>query len=303
MRTVATLFVALLACIAFAPNTVKAQNCATCETIILLIEQWVEQNQTETQIIQYLDTICAAFPQYQATCDQIAQAGVTQIIQYIEQNETPEEVCTQLGQCSSKDAKIRQTAECDTCEEAIGYIDNWLSNSNDQQEVITAVEVICTYFPEWSATCDAIVQAGVPQVINWILTNENATVVCTQLTLCGTAKVQPPAPKPAVTMPAQDSCTPCTIIVGYVEAWLNENATEAQIIGYLEIVCAALPSQYQQTCDTIVATEVPAIIQYLENGQTPEQICTAIGLCSSIKPQPILKLAPKVGPVPLIKIN
>jgi saposin len=299
MKSIALIFVAFLAisCTFFAPA--QAQNCELCETVITLVETWVEANATEQEIIQYLNTICALFPQYQQTCDQIADQGVGQVIQWIEQNETPTQVCTQLGFCTSSKGvsmpspktalriakllpqppkpKVNDDAECDVCEEVIGYIENWLANSDDQEQVITAVEVVCTYMPEWENTCDAIIAAGVPEVINWILTYENNTVVCGQLGLCDAVVPQAEAPK----LPA-DSCDDCTTVIGYIESWVAANATESEIVTYLETICTLLP-QYQQICSSIIATEIPAIIADLEANQPPATICAEIGLCSGQK--------------------
>ena len=177
-----------------ASSTVKAQDCGTCELVMNFVEQWVENNATETQILQYLDTICSLFPSYQTTCDAVASQGITQVIAWINSNETPETICTQIGMCSSKKAthyksfnkiskptltkmngKVQvptldalmkakilpskplkvnapQGFGCSGCLEVISVIENWLDQSNNQQEVITAVEVVCTYMPGWETT-------------------------------------------------------------------------------------------------------------------------------------------------------
>jgi len=41
-------------------------------------------------------------PGFQSVCDQIAQYGITYIIQYIQQNEDPQQICQQIGLCSSQ---------------------------------------------------------------------------------------------------------------------------------------------------------------------------------------------------------
>jgi len=306
------LFAVFLAfsCTFFAPA--QAQNCAVCETVITLVESWVESNATEQEIVQYLNTICSLFPQYQQVCDQIADQGVAQVIQWLEQNETPSQVCTQLGFCTSAKGvlipvpqifklltppkKVSDDAECDTCEEIIGYIENWLENSNNEQEVITAVEVVCTYMPGWETTCDAIIAAGIPEVISWIASNENSTVVCVQLGLCD-GKIA----KPTVAAPA-DNCDDCTQVVGYIESWIAANATQQEIVQYLETLCSLIP-QYASLCETIVSTEIPAIIADLEANQPPSVICGELGLCTS---KVLAQVSIQHGPIKsakLVQIN
>jgi len=281
-------------------STVKAQNCGTCELVIQFVEQWVESNATETQIQQYLDSLCALIPGYQATCDGIVATGLTQIIAYINADETPEQVCTQIGLCTSKFyVPFKQTlpsfndlqrlalpkinykpkfgdAECDGCEEVINVIEQWLDQSNNQDEVINAVEVVCSYMPSWSSTCDAIVAAGVPAVVNWIDTYENASTVCTQLGLCGNTKKVP-------VVHVTDDCGECQQIVATIENWVASNTSETAIAGYLDIVCTVIP-QWTQTCDNVIAAEIPQIIAYINNNENPLTVCTNLGVCSAAKP-------------------
>jgi len=271
----------------FLIQSASAQQCGLCETLIQYIEGLVENNSTVQEIEQELETICALVPAYQQVCDQIVEQGVPQIVQWIEQNETPEEVCTQLGLCTSKDVAhpkilpinwgkiLGQDSECSDCEYIIGVIEQWMDNTNNQQEIVTAVEIVCTYMPDWESTCDAIIAAGVPEVIQWIDTYENNTVVCNQLGMCSDVDVQIyNAPQP------EDDCSDCTQLVQWIENWVSQNSTETEITLYLETVCTLIPG-YTTLCDQIVENELPVIIQYLENNESPSTICGQIGVCSS----------------------
>jgi len=271
----------------FLIQSASAQQCGLCETLIQYIEGLVEANTTVEEIEQELETICSLVPAYQQVCDQIVEQGVPQIIQWIEQNETPQQVCTQLGLCSSKDVAhpkilpinwgkiLGQDAECTDCEYIIGVIEQWMDNTNNQQEIVSAVEIVCTYMPDWESTCDAIIAAGVPEVIQWIETYENNTMVCTQLGMCSDAEVQIyNAPQP------EDDCSDCTQLVQWIENWVAQNSTETEITLYLETVCTLIPG-YTTLCDQIVENELPVIIEYLENNESPSTVCGQIGMCSS----------------------
>jgi len=268
-------------------STAKAQaNCDTCTFVIGLVENWVASNATEAEIQSYLDTICSLVPGYSAVCDGIVAQGLGQIIQWIQENETPTEVCQQLGMCSSI-KKLPATSQinhitiptddldCTTCEYVMTVVETWLENANNQQDVITTLEVVCTYMPDWTSTCDAIIAYGVPTVVNWVEEYENATIVCTQIGECSSSKVACSKP-----VKAQDAnCGICGDIVGTIENYVAQGNTEQEIENYLEIVCALVP-QWTSTCNGIVVSEVPLIISYLEQNQTPDQICTEINLCN-----------------------
>jgi len=285
----------------------NAQNCGSCEIVIQIIETYVENNATEQQILQALDTLCTLFPQYQATCDQIASQTLGQIISYIEDNETPTQVCTQLGLCSSsspysvtmgkfniplkdvlklqdlpkpshtKGQGCGQSVECGSCEDVISVIETWLDQSGNQQEVITAVEIVCTYMPGWETTCDAIVAAGVPTVVNWIDTYENSTVVCNQLGMCGAVAEEKPTP---VEVQSSDDCSECTQIVSTIENYLASNYSLSIIETYLDIACNFVP-QWTSVCENFIVQELPQIIAMIEAEEDPQTICTSLGACSS----------------------
>jgi saposin len=270
-------------------STANAQaNCDTCTFVIGIVENWVESNATEAEIQSYLDTLCSLVPGYASVCDGIVNQGLGQVIQWIQENETPTEVCQQLGLCSSM-KKLPATAQinhitiptddidCTTCEYVITVVETWLDNANNQQDVITTLEVVCTYMPDWTSTCDAIIAYGVPTVVNWVEEYENATTVCTQIEECPSAKSCAKPMKPAKVDDA--TCGICGDIVSTIENYVAQGSTETEIENYLEIVCALIP-QWSATCNSIVVSEVPQIISYLEQNQTPDQICTEINLCN-----------------------
>jgi len=301
-----SIIVGFLGLLAFSSliNFSQAQSCGTCEDVIGFIEGWVESNSTDQEIIQYLDTICTYLQGYSTICEAIANQGIEEVISWIKNNEDAETICTQLGLCSSKIKPMKQqkispiiisklltlptvkitpnykikipvapqqvdsSVECSGCEEVISVVENWLDTTSNQQEVITAVEVVCTYMPDWTSTCDNIISVGVPTVINWIEEYENSTIVCGQLELC-------PLPKDFV---PQDDCTSCSGIVSMVESFVASQSTETDIESYLDVICGLFP-QWTSSCDSIVSTYLPEIITLLEQDQTPQDVCSEIGFC------------------------
>jgi len=204
------LLAVLVLCLALTATTTKAQNCDICESVVGAIENWVEANATVAQIEAAIEQLCAYVPAFQAVCDQLVQTGIATIVQWIENNENPTQICTQLGFCGSKLMKGKfnhklmtppnklvqpkpalKDAVCDSCEQVIGLIETWLNNANTEAQIESYLETFCALIPGFEQTCDAIAQAGVPAVVNWIIQNENATIVCTQLGLCTSNQIKP----------------------------------------------------------------------------------------------------------------
>jgi len=262
----------ILALVAILAPTAFAQECAACETVITMVEGWVASNATEQQITQYLETVCLLVPGYSAVCDSIVSEGVAEIITWIKENETPQTICTQLGLCSSIKPTV-DDLECEGCEDVIGYVEQWLANTNNQQEVVAAVEVVCTYMPGWESTCDAIIAAGVPDVITMIETYENKTTVCVQLDLC-TGKKLPLLKSP------EGQCQDCKSIVETIDNWVTMNASEETIEGSLATACTLIP-QWQGICSSVIKQEVPQIIKWVESSESSDAICSSLGLCAA----------------------
>lgn len=77
--------------------------------------------------------------------------------------------------------------------------------------------------------------------------------------------------------PKDVECDTCCSLVGAVEVWLASNATEVEIEKYLDKVCKILP--YDDVCEILIETGVPELIEMLEEYETPQVVCTQLGMC------------------------
>jgi len=273
----------------FTTMNVSAQDCTGCETIVGMIENLVLNNVSESDILTTIEAVCNNVPGFTAICDSIAEEGLAEIFQYISQNESPAQICTQLGLCSSKtrsfiphikkpiQVKSGDSMECAECEQVISMMEQWADSPMNQKDIITAIEAFCTYVPGFESTCDQIVVTGVPTIITWIDEYENSTVVCGQMELC-TAMVEQ---KPVLKAPLDD-CSSCQEIIFMMETYLSMNASQSSIVTYLEIACAVVP-QWSAQCDAVILSEVPQIISWIEANETPTEVCTSLAICSSVQ--------------------
>ena len=56
---------------------------------------------------------------------------------------------------------------------------------------------------------------------------------------------------------------------------------QEEIIQAVEKVCSILPSQFRSECDDLIEQYGKTIIQMLINDESPQKICSSIGLCAS----------------------
>eukprot|EP01119_Soliformovum_irregulare_P008527 TRINITY_DN21646_c0_g1_i1.p1 TRINITY_DN21646_c0_g1~~TRINITY_DN21646_c0_g1_i1.p1 ORF type:complete len:185 (+),score=35.32 TRINITY_DN21646_c0_g1_i1:135-689(+) len=166
----------------------SAQSCSECELVVGLVEGWISNNNTVTEVEKLLDTFCKWAPSsFQASCDAIIAQGVPWIYAYIQNNESPAQVCTQLGVCSSLSAKVlvRQGGDvCLLCQSVIGAIDGWLASNLTETQIQNQLESLCGLVPSFQNICDASIILSLPKIITWLNQHLGAQQICSLLKLC-----------------------------------------------------------------------------------------------------------------------
>jgi len=261
----------------------NGQTCSTCEYLVGIVENYLNQQSTEQEIETAIEVLCQYLPaSYEATCDAFIEAGVPQVIEWINQYENTTVVCTQLGLCGAEKVKPLAIAKvndevCSGCVFLMTTIESWVLSNFTINEIENYLDTICSLIPGYSAVCQSIVDYELPTIIAWLENQESPQQVCQQIGLCASKAVL----KLNVLKPKDENCVVCQLVVSSVEAWIETNATVEEIEQYLETLCALLPSQLAQECNSIVATEIPAIIGWLKQNYTPQQVCAQLGFCTS----------------------
>ncbi len=119
-----------------------------------------------------------------------------------------------------------------------------------------------------------------PEIIQEIENQENPLNICTQLGLCTATSIPMISRKNPLVQdpPVLKACYDCEIVVKYIEGWLFENSTIAEIIVEVDQLCSYV-ADFSETCDSLVEYGVEAAIQYIMTNEDPETLCTQIGQC------------------------
>jgi len=164
---------------------------------------------------------------------------------------------------------------CTQCTTIITTIEGWVENNATEQQIIQYLDQFCALNPQFQLPCDAIVAYGVPTIIAWLQSNASPEQICKILGVC---KFQKTNDTPF--------CAYCTTIVSSIEDYLAQNATQEEIEKNVDQLCALLPDEFGLYCEAFIASEIPAIINYLNQNYTPQQVCSQIGLCAT-PPKPV----------------
>jgi saposin len=275
--------VLLLAALLFAQAFAEVQqgNCAVCEMVVQVAENYVLNNATESEIQAAVDQLCSDLPSpYSSMCKQQVNSYLPQIIEWLEANEPPSTVCAQLGLCGSAWAVELENAKrdveqspCSVCEIVAQVVESQLENNATVSEIQQKLDSLCGDLPNpYNGECTLIVNAYLPQIIQWIENNETPQVVCQQISLC-------PNQEEVKRDVEQSPCSVCEIVAQVVENQLDNNATESEIQKKLDSLCSNLPDPYNGECTLIVNAYLTQMIQWIENNETPQVVCQQLSLC------------------------
>ncbi|XP_071952140.1 uncharacterized protein [Antedon mediterranea] len=247
--------------------------CQVCEEVAQALEGLLTENSTETEIVNAVEKVCDILPsKFKTECNALVTQYGAVLIELLVQSVPPSKLCSDLHLCSSKEMILSASEQCTLCEYVIKTLDSMISENSTDQEIINALDKVCSYLPKTiAADCEDFVNTYTPQILG-IIRELSPDQVCTALGLC-TSKV-------VKNVDASAECVLCEFVMQELDTILSENSTEQEIINALEKVCSLLPNTLQDDCDSLVKQYGPEIIELLKS-QSPDTICTSIGLCGA----------------------
>ncbi|KAA8583945.1 prosaposin isoform X2 [Etheostoma spectabile] len=191
---------------------------------------------------------------------------------------------TKVESATDKSAKpmvrVRDSPTCAICEFVMKQLETMLEDQKTEEEVIHAVEKVCTYLPSsLSAQCKDLVETYGQAIIELLVQQTDPKTVCTVLALCNDASRAYVPALDQTRFKAGGYCKVCKMAVSYLDGILEKNATEAQIEEAVRKVCSFLPSSFQTECDQMIEQYEPILIQLLLQMLDPDFVCMKVGAC------------------------
>ncbi|KAM9998556.1 hypothetical protein ACTFIY_008230 [Dictyostelium cf. discoideum] len=164
-------------------------ECDICEFIVKEVTKYISGSATEAQILKFLDTDCQVFGKGgSVTCQNIVNNYAPQIINLIFNNGSRSQVCGLVGLCGSSikvEEPVQDELECGVCEVIAQQCSNYIKAKKTESEIVALLDQFCSTLSIFESACDTIVASSAPKIINLLLQNQNATVVCTEIGFCG----------------------------------------------------------------------------------------------------------------------
>ncbi|XP_028278905.1 prosaposin isoform X1 [Parambassis ranga] len=176
--------------------------------------------------------------------------------------------------------RVRDSPTCSICEFVMKQLESMLEDQATEEEVIQAVEKVCTLLPSTlSAQCKDLIETYGQAIIELLVQQADPKTVCTVLALCNDASRVYVAALDQPRFKAGGYCEVCKMAVNYIDGILEQNATEAQIEEAVRKVCSFLPSSYRGECDQLVEQYEPMLVQLLLQMLDPDFVCMKVGAC------------------------
>ncbi|XP_074648494.1 prosaposin-like isoform X2 [Tubulanus polymorphus] len=178
---------------------------------------------------------------------------------------------------------------CTLCEGVIAQVKQMLLDPNADAQVKSFLDKSCTLLPavQSQRQCKQIVDTYYNEVIQMIKSKLLPHQICAALKLC-------PAVAAGKTTPKRESslkftslkaptakCEMCKIAIQKAKAMFDTKKSQAEITAFIKNELCTRLGPEQQACDSLVDQYGNLIFQLLANEIDPEQICHAIGLCTT----------------------
>ncbi|XP_030012717.1 prosaposin isoform X1 [Sphaeramia orbicularis] len=198
---------------------------------------------------------------------------------------------TKIEDTPAKSAKpmvrARDSPTCTICQYVMKQLEDMLEDHTTEEEVIHAVEKVCTYLPQsMSDECKDLIETYGQAIIELLVQQADPKTVCTVLALCNERSRMYVAALDQTRFKAGGYCEVCKAAVRYIDGILEQNATEADIEEAVRKVCSFLPDSYRSECDSLVEQYEPVLVQLLLQMLDPDFVCMKVGAC----PEAVKKL-------------
>jgi len=174
---VALIFAAIGAC-AMAKDDLK---CQACETVIQLVDHWLDEGKTHEEIKKLVTQLCSYVgPKYADICTALLDGELEQIIKLIETMD-PHQVCQYIKLC---DANKDSETGCSVCKFIVDALENYIEDPHTEQQIVNLLDRLCKMFPKYESVCDQLVAYGVMELVELIKQKGDPQEVCEIVKLC-----------------------------------------------------------------------------------------------------------------------
>lgn len=184
-------------------------------------------------------------------------------------------------------------AWCTMCEYILHFVQEELSDANNEEQIKKTVLSTCGKMPKSIAPeCRNFVELYGDAIIALLIQEVDPATVCPQLKICPsnigreTEVFAPNTVEIQVHSEASKkaSCPLCLLAVEQAQQVIQNDKTIGKIKQVLEQLCSHLNNKLKMECNDFIETYSKELIDLLMKDFTPQEICVYLNLCSDKRP-------------------
>ncbi|KAK4881659.1 hypothetical protein RN001_004978 [Aquatica leii] len=316
------------------PEKTVVSDCEGCFAVMDLIENKYRKA-SRNEVLQSFLQVCGRTGSFSDACSNIIVTYFNEIYKHLNENLNSQDFCFMSGECSelfhshvnveiTHFSKIgilpvgKDNLPCDLCKQLVKHLQNVLIANTTEEEFHKVLLGVCKQTKSFKDECISLVDQYYPMIYNFIVSELNATVLCSLADLCpgpgithtnvpltpllpvetvqnyhasqslggiSPELIQLPIERimpPALTMLGNtELCTFCQYFLHYVQQAITDPVTEERVKEVVDKACDMLPSSIRSTCENFVKDYGPAFIAIFAQEIDPSIVCPKLSLCPS----------------------
>ncbi len=181
-------------------------ECYGCELFVTSIDNYIKSNKSISGLEQYAIEACQFLGSFKDVCEDEVPQLVPLVVDYLENELSPEEICSKIGVCTNSslisdeddecqyismycfdvedDEQFEEEDEvstCDICESVFSFVDDYISLNATQTKLESMISNECNkFFPNHEQSCNSFSNFLVPKVTEFL----ESTNVCEDIGVC-----------------------------------------------------------------------------------------------------------------------
>ncbi|KAL0231078.1 hypothetical protein GEMRC1_010483 [Eukaryota sp. GEM-RC1] len=255
-------------------------GCKICTYLIGKIEQFLHEESTVQEIIEFVENACNYVPAgARSYCHDFISEFGGKMINWLVNKIDAEKMCEFIRVCEAEpalmfnevDTETNGWTKCHICTYIIGKVELLLNDESTIQEIVHFVEHVCEYVPSGvQGLCHDFINEFGGKLVHWLVDRIDARQFCEAIRIC----------EKEVLMTQEENNFFCPLCKSFVKDGVNYLEEIKQHPEVVEQLCDYIEDPTQKFfCKTLVKGALPTIIDEIVENIDHLEVCEKLKLC------------------------
>lgn len=244
-------------------------QCELCKEIIKIVEQRVMNTKSKDEIRRELEMVCGRLNKFADKCVAFVDKYSDRIVDLIEKELEPQEVCRELTFCVAKDnfelqdydvsldifmsgwskpaEEILTAPQCVMCEFVMSKLETELNDTKVDANIKNTLRTICSHLPSTvGRSCKQFIDYYFDMIIVLIETIPPSDI-CAEIKLCHVQSYDESVVRQMVESIQHDvfKCAMCKGVVESIDTIIEDPQADTNLMNFEEKICEKFAGQYK----------------------------------------------------------